>query len=153
SVLNSNVRPTAAFIFNQEIDFEAAKILAAIKAAARNTDTIDATGLAAALIGDSIAANLFMLGYAFQKGLVPLSFAAIDRAIALNRTAVESNRRSFAWGRLAADDPAQVEALVRNAAPNTPTPEPQTLDALIAHRATFLTVYQNAAYAQRYRDA
>jgi indolepyruvate ferredoxin oxidoreductase len=153
AVLNSNVRPTAAFVFNQEIDFEAAKMLQAIKAAARDADTIDATGLAAALMGDSIAANLFMLGYAFQKGLIPLSFAAIDRAIALNRVAVESNRRSFAWGRLAADDPAQVEALVRNTARDTPAAEPQTLDALIDHRATFLAAYQNAAYARRYRDA
>ena len=153
AVLNSNVRPTAAFVFNQDIDFEAAKMLAAIKAAARDADTVDATGLAAALMGDSIAANLFMLGYAFQKGLVPLSFAAIDRAIALNRVAVESNRRSFAWGRLAADDPARVEALLRDVTQDTSTPEPQTLDALIDRRATFLTAYQNAAYAQRYRDA
>jgi indolepyruvate ferredoxin oxidoreductase len=153
AVLNSNVQPTAAFVFNQDIDFEAAKMLAAIKAAARDADTVDATGLAAALMGDSIAANLFMLGYAFQKGLVPLSFAAIDRAIALNRVAVESNRRSFAWGRLAADDPAYVEALVRGVTRDTLAPEPQTLDALIDHRATFLTAYQNAAYAQHYRDA
>jgi len=68
-VLNSNVKPTAAFIFNQEIDFEAARMLQAIKAAACDADLVDATGLAAALMGDSIAANLFMLGYAFQKGL------------------------------------------------------------------------------------
>ena len=153
AVLNSDVRPTAAFVFNQEIDFEAAKMLQAIKAAARDADVVDATGLASALMGDSIAANLFMLGYAFQRGLVPLSFAAIDRAIALNRVAVDSNRRSFTWGRLAAEDPAQVEALVRHAAGDTPALEPQTLDALIDHRASFLTAYQNAAYARRYRDA
>jgi indolepyruvate ferredoxin oxidoreductase len=153
AVLNSDVRPTAAFVFDQDIEFEAAKMLATIKAAARDADTVDATGLAAALMGDSIAANLFMLGYAFQKGLVPLSFAAIDRAIALNRIAVESNRRSFAWGRLAADDPAQVEALVRDATQEPSAPEPQTLDALIDHRAAFLTAYQDATYAQRYRDA
>jgi indolepyruvate ferredoxin oxidoreductase len=153
AVLNSDVRATAAFVFNQEIDFEAAKMLAAIKAAAREADTIDASGLAVALMGDSIAANLFMLGYAFQKGLIPLSFAAIDRAIVLNRVAVESNRRSFAWGRLAAEDPAQVEALVRNESPDTSPVGGQTLEALIDHRATFLAAYQNAAYAQRYRDA
>ncbi len=153
AVLNSNVRPTAAFVFNQEIDFEAAKMLLAIKAKARDADAVDATGLAATLMGDSMAANLFMLGYAFQKGLVPLSFAAIDRAIALNRVAVESNRRSFAWGRLAAEDLAQIEALVRHATPDTSPPGPQTLDALIAHRAAFLTAYQHAAYAQRYQDA
>jgi indolepyruvate ferredoxin oxidoreductase len=153
AVLNSNVKPTAAFVFNQDIDFEAAKMLQAIKATARDADIVDATGLAAALMGDSIAANLFMLGYAFQNGLVPLSLAAIDRAIELNRVAADSNKRSFAWGRLAAQDRGQVEALVRDATKDTSAPELQTLDALVEHRASFLTAYQNAAYAQRYRDA
>jgi indolepyruvate ferredoxin oxidoreductase len=153
AVLNSNVKPTAAFVFNQEIDFEAAKMLQAIKAAARDAELVDATGLAAALMGDSIAANLFMLGYAFQNGLVPLSLAAIDRAIELNHVAVDGNKRSFAWGRLAAQDRGQIEALVRSATTDASTPELQTLDALIEHRATFLTAYQNAAYAQLYRDA
>ncbi len=153
AVINSNVRPTAAFVFNQDIDFEAAKMLQAIKAAARDADTVDASGLAAALMGDSIAANLFMLGYAFQKGFVPLGLAAIDRAIALNRVAVDDNRRSFAWGRLAAEDPARVEMLVRAATATAPAAEPQTLDGVIEHRAAFLTAYQNAAYARHYRDA
>jgi len=152
AVLNSHVRPTAAFIFNPDADFETITMLQAIKAAARETDMVDATGLASALMGDSIAANLFMLGYAFQKGPVPLSLAAIERAIELNGIAVETNKRSFAWGRLAAQDRAQVEALVRNAAPDAATPEPQTLDALIERRAAFLGQYQDAAYAQRYRD-
>jgi indolepyruvate ferredoxin oxidoreductase len=147
------VKPTAAFVFNQDIDFEAARMLQAIKGTAHDADIIDATGLAAALMGDSIAANLFMLGYAFQSGLVPLSLAAIDRAIELNRVAVDSNKRSFAWGRLAAQDREQVEALVRNATKDASAPEPQTLDALIERRAAFLTAYQNAAYAQRYRNA
>jgi indolepyruvate ferredoxin oxidoreductase len=152
AVLNSNVKPTAAFVFNQEIDFEAARMLQAIKAAARDADLVDATGLAAALMGDSIAANLFMLGYAFQKGFVPLSLAAIDGAIELNRTSIESNRRSFAWGRLAAHDIAQVEVRVRGAVrPENPA-EPEGLDALVEHRAAFLKNYQNAAYAQRYRN-
>ncbi len=153
AVLNSDVKPTAAFVFNQEIDFEAAKMMQAIKAAARDADIVDASGLAAALMGDSIAANLFMLGYAFQSGLVPLSLAAIDRAIELNRTAVDSNKRSFAWGRLTAQDRGMVEALVRGAAHDESRTEPQTLDGLIDQRAAFLTAYQNAAYAKRYRDA
>jgi indolepyruvate ferredoxin oxidoreductase len=153
AVLNSNVKPTAAFVFNQDIDFEAARMLQAIKGTARDADIIDATGLATVLMGDSIAANLFMLGYAFQSGLVPLSLAAIDRAVELNRVAVDSNKRSFAWGRLAAQDREQVEALVRNATKDASAPEPQTLDALVERRAAFLTAYQNAAYAQHYRDA
>jgi indolepyruvate ferredoxin oxidoreductase len=93
-----------------------------------------------------------MLGYVFQKGLVPLRLAAIERAIELNGVAVESNKRSFAWGRLAAEDRAQVEALVRGARQDTGAPEPESLDQSVERRAAFLADYQNAAYAQRYRD-
>jgi indolepyruvate ferredoxin oxidoreductase len=130
-------------------------MLQAIKTAAGDggADTIDATGLAAALMGDSIAANLFMLGYAFQKGFLPLTFAAIERAIELNGVAVDANKRSFAWGRLAAHDRGQVEALVRNALRDDAATEPQSLDALVESRTVFLKNYQNAAYAQRYRDS
>jgi len=152
AIINSHAQPTAAFIFKPDIDFETAKMLQTIKAAAGDGDSIDATGLAAALMGDSIAANLFMLGYAFQKGAVPLSLGAIERAVELNGVAVDTNKRSFAWGRLAAHDRAQVEALVRGALRDDPAPEPQNLDALVENRAAFLKDYQNAAYAQRYRN-
>jgi indolepyruvate ferredoxin oxidoreductase len=152
AVINSHAQPTAAFIFKPDIDFQTAKMLHAIKAVAGDGDSIDATGLAAALMGDSIAANLFMLGCAFQKGLLPLTLAAIERAIELNGVAVDANKRSFAWGRLAAHDRGQVEALVRSALRDDATPEPQGLDALVEHRAAFLKNYQNAAYAQRYRN-
>jgi indolepyruvate ferredoxin oxidoreductase len=152
AVINSHVRPTAAFIFNPDVDFETANKLQAIKTAARDTDLVDATGLASVLMGDAIAANLFILGYAFQKGLVPLSLAAIERAIELNALAIESNKRSFDWGRLAAQDRAAVEALVRGAARKDTSSDPLGLDALIEHRSAFLAAYQDAAYAQRYRD-
>ena len=152
AVINSHAQPTAAFIFKPDIDFETAQMLHAIKTAAADSDSIDATGLAAALMGDSIAANLFLLGYAFQKGFLPLTLAAIERAITLNGVAVDTNKRSFAWGRLAAHDRGQVEALVRSALRDDPMPEPQDLDALVESRAAFLKSYQNAAYAQRYRN-
>ena len=97
AIINSHAQPTAAFIFKPDIDFETAKMLQTIKTAAGDGDSIDATGLAAALMGDSIAANLFMLGYAFQKGAVPLSLGAIERAVELNGVAVDTNKRSFAW--------------------------------------------------------
>ena len=93
-----------------------------------------------------------MLGYAFQKGFLPLTLAAIERAIELNGVAVDANKRSFAWGRLAAHDRVQVEALVRGALRDDAASEPQGLDALVENRAAFLKNYQNAAYAQRYRD-
>ena len=155
AVVNSNVQPTAAFIFDPDVDFATASLLQAIKAATGEggTDIVDATGLASALIGDAVATNLFMLGYAFQKGFVPLSLAAIERAIELNGVAVEANRRSFAFGRLAAADRARVETLARPALLDETAQEPQGLEGLIEHRAAFLTEYQDAGYAQRYRDA
>jgi indolepyruvate ferredoxin oxidoreductase len=152
-VINSHVQPTPAFIFEPDINFEAAAMLQAIIAAASDTHVIDGTGLASTLMGDSIATNLFLLGYAFQKGLVPLSLGALERAIELNAIAVDSNRRSFAWGRLAAEVRPQVEALARSTLADDTPPPPHGFDALVSHRAAFLTDYQDAAYAQRYRDA
>jgi indolepyruvate ferredoxin oxidoreductase len=154
AVVNSYLAPTAAFVVNPDIDFETLAMQRALKAAAGDggAEFLDGTGIATALMGDSIATNLFMLGYAFQKGLVPLSLDAILRAIELNGVAVEANRRTFAWGRLAAHDRAKVEALVRpvlhEEAPATPS-----LADLVERRAAFLTAYQDAAYARRYRDA
>ncbi len=154
AVVNSHMQPTPAFIFDPDVDFEEAAMLQTIKAATGEggIDIIDATGLASALLGDSIASNLFMLGYAFQKGLVPLSLAALEKAIELNGVAVESNKRTFTWGRRAAADRALVRALLRNAL-DEGTAEPQGLEALIEHRAAFLGKYQSSAYARRYRGA
>ncbi|MDP6405186.1 MAG: indolepyruvate ferredoxin oxidoreductase family protein [Alphaproteobacteria bacterium] len=115
-----------------------------------NVASVDATRLAARLLGDSIASNLFMLGYAYQQGLIPVSAEAIDQAIGLNGVAVEVNREAFAWGRRAAVDLAAVEAV---AGGHAVTPDlPVTLDEIVTHRATELTAYQDAAYAARYRD-
>jgi indolepyruvate ferredoxin oxidoreductase len=150
AVINSHVQPTAAFLFNPDIDFAAATMLQAIKNAAGDADIVDATGLATALMGDSIAANLFMLGYAVQKGLVPLSVDAIERAIELNGVAVEANKRTLAWGRLAAHDRAQVEALTRPQ--QREDVAPRGIAALVERCAAVLTDYQDAAYARRYRD-
>ena len=102
-------RPRASCI-NPDIDFEIGAMQRAIRDAVGDDhlDIIDATGIATALMGDSIATNAFMLGFAFQKGLIPLSLEAILRAIELNGAAVEMNKRAFSWGRLAAADMARV---------------------------------------------
>ena len=114
---------------------------------------VDATKLATGLMGDSIATNLFMVGYAFQRGLLPVSEASILKAIELNGAAIESNMQSFKWGRLAAVDGARVAAA---ALPPAAKPDSQrlseTLDEVIARRVAFLTDYQDAAYAKRYSD-
>ncbi len=116
-----------------------------------NTEFLDATRIATGLFGDSIASNLFMLGYAYQSGLVPLSAEAIERAIALNAVAIEFNQGAFRWGRRAAVDPMLVEA---RATPPAAIPEThrlsETLDQVIDRRTAFLTEYQDRAYAARY---
>ncbi|HEX6016331.1 MAG TPA: indolepyruvate ferredoxin oxidoreductase family protein [Geminicoccaceae bacterium] len=113
---------------------------------------LDATRCATALLGDAIATNMFMLGCAWQKGLVPLSEEAITRAIELNGAAVELNQAAFQWGRRAAHDPAAVERL---AVPPDALPDHRrvstSLDEVIERRAAYLADYQDAAYAARYQ--
>jgi indolepyruvate ferredoxin oxidoreductase len=124
-VLNSYEAMPGTFTTRPDMQFPAADIVSAVRTAlggdaapASALQLIDATQLATALMGDAIAANLFMLGYAWQRGLVPISFDAIMRAVELNGAAVQMNKTAFAWGRLAAIDlPAVVEAagIVKNA--------------------------------------
>jgi len=117
-----------------------------------DAEFLDATKLATGLMGDSIATNLFMVGYAYQRGLLPLSEASILRAIELNAAAVESNKQSFQWGRLAAVDAQHVlDAAIPQAKPESQRLS-TSLDEMIARRAEFLTGYQDAAYARRYTD-
>ncbi len=152
AVVNARVTPTSGFVRNGTIDLSSAVDRKRVMQAVRpDAALIDATGIATALIGDSIATNLFMLGYSWQRGLVPISFAALDRAIELNGVAVAANRAAFAWGRLAAHDPSALEAIVSPAPPEA-EPAPTDLDALVEDRAADLILYQDAAYARRYRD-
>src|SRR5262249_32843816 len=116
------------------------------------TDFVDATRIATALLGDSIATNPFMLGFAYQKGLIPVSAAAIERAIELNAVAVEANKRAFLWGRRAAHDLNGVERLAAEVAPETvPQPIARSLEQMVSKRIDFLTAYQDQTYAERYR--
>ena len=114
----------------------------------QNLGALDANALADQLLGDTVFANVIMLGFAWQLGLVPVSFAAIDRALELNGVAIAANRAAFAIGRLAAIDPA---ALAAGADADVASSRDETLDDLIARRVDFLTAYQNAAWAERYR--
>ena len=117
-----------------------------------DAEFLDATKLATGLMGDSIATNLFMVGFACQRGLLPVGEAAILRAIELNDTAIESNKQSFRWGRLAAVDPARVSAAAIPSAKPDSQRLSASLDEMIARRAEYLTAYQDAAYAKRYVD-
>ena len=208
-VLNTYEAMPGTFTTRPDMQFPAADIIAGIRVALGGRDPLllDATQLATALLGDAIASNLFILGYAWQQGLVPISFDALMRAIELNGAAVTMNQQAFAWGRLAAVDPQAVQqaaGLVRNGHTDTErTPGPlhdlppgewegnewgataapretgderelrglpghggggevaflpldderlsRSLDELVERRVRFLTDYQDAAYAARYR--
>ncbi|MET0319801.1 MAG: indolepyruvate ferredoxin oxidoreductase family protein, partial [Duganella sp.] len=153
AVINLHQQPPGTFAQDADWQYPAAEVQALIaeSVGAGAADFIDATRLATALMGDSIAANLFMLGYAWQRGRIPLTEAALLRAIELNGVGVASNQQSFVWGRRAAADLQRVE---RVAAPAQAVVLhlPQSLDAIVGKRVAFLTAYQDAAYAARYSD-
>jgi indolepyruvate ferredoxin oxidoreductase len=151
AVVNDHEAMPAAF--TQDADFRLPTEEMRLKIAARTkadaAEFINASKLATALMGDSIAANLFTTGYAWQRGLIPLSADAICRAIELNGVAVKMNTDAFLWGRRAAHDRAAVEVVLgMKAAP----PAPETLDEIVARRVEFLTGYQSRAYAEDYRQ-
>ena len=207
-VLNTYEAMPGSFTTRPDLQFPAAEIIAGVRVALGGDEPLllDATQLATALLGDAIASNLFILGFAWQQGLVPLSLESLMRAIELNGAAVAMNQQAFAWGRLAAVNPQAVQqaaGLVHNRHTDTEnTPGPlhalppgewegnewgataaprntgderelrglpghgagdvaflplddarlsRSLDEMIARRVTFLTDYQNAAYAERYR--
>ncbi|MCC8938892.1 indolepyruvate ferredoxin oxidoreductase family protein [Bradyrhizobium sp. Arg68] len=153
AVVNADLLPTASFVIDPDIDFEANSMREALNGAVTpsDLDILDATGLATALMGDSIATNAFMLGFAFQRGAIPLSLQAILRAIELNGAAIEMNKTAFSWGRLAAHDLSRVVSAARFKSAGA-APAKRTLDEAIAFRAKFLTDYQDEAYAKRFLD-
>jgi indolepyruvate ferredoxin oxidoreductase len=150
AVINTHQQPPGQFAQNPDWTFPDQSIRALIdESVDGRSHFVDATRLATALLGDSIAGNLFMLGFAFQKGLIPLSAASLQRAIELNGVAVEANKQAFLWGRRYAADAARVERAA-SPAQSVVVPMPQSLDALVRRRAAFLTQYQNAGYAKRF---
>ncbi len=108
AVVNTHETITGEFTRRPDLAFPANTLKLSVEAAAGAdaVDFLDATGIATGLMGDSIATNMFVLGYAYQKGLVPLGHAAIEQAIELNGAAVPMNLAAFRWGRRAAADRA-----------------------------------------------
>jgi indolepyruvate ferredoxin oxidoreductase len=156
AVINLHEQPPGTFAQDADWQYPAAEVRALIAEsvgapAHDSADFIDATKLATALMGDSIAANLFMLGYAWQKGRIPLSEAALLRAIELNGVAVASNKKSFLWGRRAAFDLQRVEK-VATPAQAIVVQMPQSLEHVIGKRVAALTAYQDRAYAAAYEE-
>jgi indolepyruvate ferredoxin oxidoreductase len=144
---NGDFTPTADFVTDRDARFDAAAEARRIGAAVKSYDSAPAHALAERELGDAIFANMIMLGFAWQKGVIPVSSRALYRAIRLNAVDAEANLQAFELGRKAAfapHEPAEARKPV--------TPETMPLDELIAHRARELTAYQNAAYARRYLD-
>ncbi|MEM1403297.1 MAG: indolepyruvate ferredoxin oxidoreductase family protein [Pseudomonadota bacterium] len=148
AVINDAEVPTASFILNPDARFPTAAMKQRVRSEVGDEDChfLDSTRIATALLGDSIASNLFLLGVAWQRGLVPVSAAALEAAIELNGVAVDFNKQAFLYGRRYANRPEQVLALL----PEYQKPADLALEELIADRARRLTEYQDEAYARRY---
>ncbi|HEX4504101.1 MAG TPA: indolepyruvate ferredoxin oxidoreductase family protein [Alphaproteobacteria bacterium] len=149
TVLNNTVSPTAEFVHDRDTQYDMEDNRRLLKNAAKEIAEFDAHGAATRLLGDAMYANMMMLGFAWQRGLVPVTADAMMKAIELNGAAVNANKKAFAWGRLAAEQPDLVTAEAELKPQVAPV---QTLDELIARRVSILTDYQDAAYAERYRE-
>ena len=152
-VLNSHSAPTAAFVKNGSWDNPSDGCVAAISQAVAPNDLglFNAEAMARAFMGDTLYVNPMVLGYAWQKGWIPLSNAALMRAIELNAVAVDANKAAFEWGRRAAHDWPAVQRLL--APTHTVTlHKRETLEHIVSRRVEWLTAYQNAAYADSYRQ-
>jgi indolepyruvate ferredoxin oxidoreductase len=150
--LNTHSTPTAAFVHNADWQFPASQCESAIKASVGEAlvGAFDAEQAAVQLIGDSIYTNPLLLGYAWQQGRIPVSHAALMRAMELNGVQIDNNKAAFEWGRRCAHDLASVQALFKAAQVIEFVKKP-SLDEMVAKRIDFLTGYQDAAYAAEYK--
>jgi indolepyruvate ferredoxin oxidoreductase len=147
ALVNTAEMTTADFVKHRDANMQAAERVAAIGRVVGkdNLSTLDANALAETLLGNSIYANVMMLGCAWQLGLVPVSLEALKRAIELNGVEIEKNKQAFDWGRVAAVSPDRIANFLAE-----DTAAEETLDNIISRRADFLTGYQNQALADRY---
>ncbi len=151
AVVNADVTPTGEFQTNRDASYDDNALVAAIARALEEGQlfSLHASGISTAMTGDSIGTNILMLGYAAQKGLLPVSVASLEEAIRLNGTFVKGNLRIFAIGRLAAVAPQELSRMI---APPPVKLADMSLSEILAHRVALLTAYQDAAYAAQYSD-
>ncbi|MDA9367946.1 indolepyruvate ferredoxin oxidoreductase family protein [Flavobacteriaceae bacterium] len=153
AIINSAHTPTAEFVSNPNWQYPTSSVERdLLSALGEQCNFLSASELAVRLIGDSIFTNPLMLGYAWQKGWLPLSRAALIRAMELNGVAAENNKRAFEWGRVAAHDAGLIPE-AGHKAEVVKLHFPETLHDVVETRIHLLTQYQDAAYAARYREA
>jgi indolepyruvate ferredoxin oxidoreductase len=146
--VNTQTTETRDFLYTAEATTSAEETAQVIRriVGEQQIDALDASVLAVALTGDSIAANLFLVGIASQRGLLPISPKAIERAIEVNGVAVELNQSAFSWGRRFVEQPDKVLALL----PQPKNSQLTLLDDIIADREVRLVCYQSEDYAALY---
>ena len=151
AVINSHEEMPATFISNRDLNYEKDSMLSTLArvCSTGKLTTFDASGLTSALMGNSITANLFLLGVASQKGLLPVSVQAIERALEINGMGIESNKAAFLWGRHTVLEPGLVAQ--RAGLTNSVEQLATGLDDVISYREQFLVEYQNSKYSARYR--
>ncbi|HUG60710.1 MAG TPA: indolepyruvate ferredoxin oxidoreductase family protein, partial [Methylomirabilota bacterium] len=153
AVLDTRLAPVSDFVRLRDFDFQTSAIADAVAKVVRSRDHFrDFSGAAKALLGQEIAANMMLLGYAWQAGMIPLGREALTEAVRLNGVAVETNLAAFAWGRIMAHDPAAIETAIRTPAREPSVEEMSTAD-VIAHRRAHLVAYQDERLAARYDAA
>jgi indolepyruvate ferredoxin oxidoreductase len=150
--LNGHTAPTAGFVKDGGWSSPGSACQAQIAEAvgAQALAAFDVDSAAVRLMGDSLYANPMLLGFAWQKGWIPLALGSLMRAMELNAVAVDQNKAAFTWGRRAAHDGAVVQRLLSPAQVISLPARRQSLDDVVQRRVEFLTAYQNSAYAQRY---
>ena len=155
-LVNTHLAPNASFVLRPvTAEFGEDALLQGLVASVGDDAVlhVEASRIALALFGDTIAANMFMLGYAIQRGLIPVSLAAVERAVEINGAAVDSNREALAWGRVAAVSPDQVtrqSGFENNVIALPVSRKSQSLEEVVRDRRARLVMYQNEAYAKRY---
>jgi indolepyruvate ferredoxin oxidoreductase len=150
--LNTHGTPTAGFVKNPDWQFPGGNCEVAVRNSVGEdlVGAFDAEQVAEQMLGDSIYTNPLMMGYAWQKGRIPLSLAAIMRAIELNGVQIDNNKAAFEWGRRCAHDLAAVQAMFKAQQVIQFVKRPALAD-MVAQRVDFLTGYQDAAYAVQYK--
>ncbi len=157
ALINTHETITGDFTRDPDLEFPGEELYQGIAriVGSDRVDFLEGTKLATALFGNSIASNMFMLGCAWQKGLVPVTQEALFKAIELNGVAIDANKQAFTWGRRAAHDLGLVRKMAsvdEEVEDPTPTAKAETLVGLVERRVRFLTEYQGEALARRYKD-